>query len=112
MTQIKLTNKERTALNEALRRFVRFSDGKSLKDSWTGLGHATDYKQVIEKGFMTWATGTPSKGCMGWLSLTDKGCQIVQKWLDDGYTKLFWDGNWEYVVNESNQKPPFIVDVE
>ena len=111
MKNNKLTPKEHILLMEALRRYIRFgkTEGKTLKNSWTGLGTASEYRSVILNGLMTWVHGTPPKRTMGWLSLTDKGCEIVQKWLNDGYSELFWDGDWERVVNENNQIPPFEV---
>ena len=111
MKNNKLTVKEHIILMEALRRYIRFGkpEGKTLKDAWTGLGNMTEYKPLIENGLMIWIHGIPSKRTMGWLSLTNKGCTIVQSWLDAGYDKLYWDGNWERVVNEKYQIPSPLV---
>lgn len=111
MKNNKLTAKEHIILMEALRRYIRFGkpNKETLKDSWTGLGNKTEYESVIKNGLMTWVYGTPQKRSRGWLSLTKKGCAIVQSWLDAGYNNLYFDGNWEHVVNEKYQIPSPVV---
>jgi len=75
-----MTTKVRDLLNEAIRRWLLFGDGKSLETSWTGLGYPSEYKPVIEAGLMEWIR-PPKKRCMGWLRLTSKGTEVVRQIL-------------------------------
>jgi hypothetical protein len=105
--EIILTSNQYSLLLEALRRFIRFADNKTLKSAWTGLGYKTVYKPVLDARMMVWVDYVvPRSRTMGWLTLTDLGAKIVQKWIDDGYTQLYFDGHWETPVNENNLKPP------
>jgi len=71
-----------------LRRWVCFNDlGKTLEQSWTGLGYMTDYKPAIQEGLMDWIHGKYQPRVMDWLHLTPKGVRIVQYWIDNGYGK-------------------------
>ena len=81
-------------LVEALRRYGRFGEGKSLTEAWTGLGSKTTYKPVLDKGYMEFIHEYHPR-CIGWLRLTEKGARIVQAWLDAGYDwKRLEAGDW------------------
>ena len=79
-------------LVEALRRFTRF--GSTYRDSsilgaWTGLGYKTWYQEAINNGYMTFADHSQTRfvpRAMAWLVLTPKGAEIVQRWLDQGFS--------------------------
>lgn len=77
---------ELNLLLESLRRYTRFDLGKPLTECSTGLGYKSEYKPVLESGYMVWTYGPPSPRCLGWLKLTRKGAEIVQGWLDKGYS--------------------------
>ncbi len=70
----RLKAQERQCLIEAHRRLVNFHRGENPLTAWSGLGHRTDYKQVLESDLMRWMDdkGPPAR-CMGWLILTTKG---------------------------------------
>lgn len=79
----KLTSRQESLLQEALRRHIHFYSGWELTDAWTGLGCRTAYKPVLSAGLMTWVHDEPRFRCMGWLRLTESGAEIVQAWLDE-----------------------------
>ena len=82
----KLTSRQRSLLLEAKRRYTLFSPREGLEDladAWTGLGHRSDYKPVLDAGLMEWVFQEPYPRCMGWLRLTESGAKIVQAWLDE-----------------------------
>ncbi len=73
-------------LLEAARRWLSVDEvekSKGLRDAWTGLGTATAYKPVTDRGLMEHAT-RPNPGYSTWWRLTDAGVAIVQGWLDVG----------------------------
>jgi hypothetical protein len=70
---------------EALRRYCMFHAGEPLDQAWIGLGTASEYKPALESGLMRWAHGKPSVRCLGWLTLTPKGQNIMLKWMAGGY---------------------------
>ncbi len=69
-------------LKEALRRFEMFNRDKTLKDAWTGLGTATDYKLVVKAGLMEHVHG-PNPRYLCWWRLTDAGVVRVQEMIDE-----------------------------
>jgi len=69
---------------EALRRCVVFHPEEHIKDVWSGLGTYTNYKSVLDSGMMQYAH-VKNPRYKNWFSLTDKGCKIVQYWIDKGY---------------------------
>lgn len=87
---MKLTNQVYWNLVEAVRRFTRF--GKTyrkptLTGAWTGLGFKSDYQETVDKGYMV-LDGQKEFNfrSMAWLRLTPKGAEIVQRWLDQGFS--------------------------
>lgn len=52
--------------------------------AWTGLGHKTTYRPVVDAGLMRWVGGEPRDRHIGWLCLTQAGARIIQQWLDEG----------------------------
>jgi hypothetical protein len=80
-----ITTRQYRLLLEALRRFTRFAEGRSLTVAWTGLGSASAYKPALDGGLMTYAT-EPNPGYSTWFRLTEAGAAIVGKWLDAGFT--------------------------
>lgn len=78
-----LTRPVRLLLEGATHRYVEFHQGKALLEAWTGLGHLTTYKPVLDAGLMEWVHGVPPPRHMGWLRLTVAGAEIVQGWLNE-----------------------------
>jgi hypothetical protein len=62
------------AFEEARRRFESFHAprGKPLGLAWTGLGFPSEYKPMVEKGFMV-SIDTEVPRCLSWYVLTEKG---------------------------------------
>ena len=85
MMKRKLGVHQKAMLLEALRRYSRFHRDEKLTIAWTGLGSFSQHETVYNAGLMTYAT-SPNPGYMTWWRLTEKGAEIVQKWLDAGYT--------------------------
>lgn len=83
---------EKDLLCEALRRYTRFHSDEELTKAWTGLGTATEYKRVADKGLMEPVFDNPRH--MVWWKLTPKGAEIVQKWLDKGITYSDIESGW------------------
>lgn len=73
-------------LLESLRRYTRFHSGEPLTECSTGLGYKSQYEPVLNSGYMTWTYEPPSPRCVGWLKLTDKGAEVVQDWLNRGFS--------------------------
>lgn len=96
---MKLTGRQQGLLREALRRFLRWGHeyGGDLLQAWTGLGHRTGYKPVLDAGLMEWVR-EPAPRCMGWLRLTPAGAEIVQGWIDQEETATnteTWQDHYE-----------------
>ncbi len=83
--QRKLTKDQRWLLGEALRRFLRFGNGKGITQAWTGLGSYSQYKSALDAGYMTYAT-KPNPGHMTWWKLSRRGALIVRRWINAGVT--------------------------
>lgn len=73
-------------LKEALFRYLAFHHDEPIRWAWTGLGYKTEYKPALDAGLMEWVNGEPLPRVAGWLRLTEAGVEIVQGWLDNGYT--------------------------
>lgn len=78
----KLNWKQQVLLEEALRRYWLFAEGKSLTEAWTGLGYKSDYKPVVDAGLMA-PIGRDLPGCLRWFRLTKEGAAVVQQWIDE-----------------------------
>ena len=76
----KLTGRQRALLQEAVRRYIKFSCGRGLIEAWTGLGTRSTYEPVLDIGLMEWVR-EPKPRCTGWLRLTEAGATIVQEWI-------------------------------
>jgi len=74
-----LTMAQRDLLMEAMRRLDRFHPDKNPLIAMSGLGYRTEYRPVIAVGMMEWVNGAPAPRCMGWLRLTSKGLEEVNK---------------------------------
>jgi len=77
---------QHTLLCEALRRYTRFHNKESLTQAWTGLGFPSEYKMAIKAGLMDYVFDNRTPRIMHWYKLTDRGAEIVQDWLDLGFT--------------------------
>ena len=116
--KIKLNKSQYYILMEALRRYIKFNDkNQSITECWTGLGHESYARKVIDAGLMNWSGNhPPSYRCSGWLCLTEKGAKIVSKWIDQGYVNIKFfavdDIEWEYPINSNGDMPPFAVEID
>ena len=62
---------------------------KDLKNSWLGLGTEAAYRPGIEAKYFIFHKGhTPPRGCMGWLTLTDKGVKAMMELENEFKTYL------------------------
>ena len=61
-------------MEEARRRFESFheSSGKTLGESWLGLGFPSEYKPAVKAGFMRPLSAEVPR-CLSWYVLTDAG---------------------------------------
>jgi len=85
-------------LIEATRRYTRFRHGEALDRAWTGLGCATEFKQMVRRGLMEPVYSNP--GYTTWWRLTKMGAAIVQSLLDLGITyETIEDGRFWVVVH-------------
>lgn len=81
----------RQAMQEAVRRYFTFQlrDNIDITKAWIGLGTEADYRKQIKDGLMTFWDGiTPTKRCMGWLILTEKGRIEFMKVLHEQYIHI------------------------
>jgi len=79
---MKLKSAEKQLLFEAYRRNEMADSherSKPLSQRWLGLGTEAAYREALDAGLMTWANSVPAHRCMGWLVLTKKGIQAMQK---------------------------------
>ena len=83
----KLNWKQRVLLEEALRRYWLFAEGRPLDEAWTGLGYKSDYKPVVDAGLMT-PIGREIPRCLRWFRLTSDGAAIVKQWIDEEKYKI------------------------
>jgi len=83
---MKMSNKQ--AMKEAIRRYFKFQlpNNKDLTTAWIGLGTEAEYRKQINDGLMKFFRGeAPPKRCLGWLTLTSKGCIEFLKTLQEEY---------------------------
>lgn len=83
----KLNWKQQVLLEEALRRYWLFADGKPLDQAWTGLGYKSDYKSVVNAGLMAPIGPDVPRG-LRWFKLTQAGAALVQQWIDEKKYKI------------------------
>jgi hypothetical protein len=97
-------------LLEALRRYCQFHSGEPLTQAWTGLGTLTEYKSVLDEGYMQPAllmgqynAGPHRPRENSWFRLTEKGAEIVQSWMDQGFTH---EDILDFYFSRSSNLPP------
>ena len=75
---------------EARRAFMSGDNTKTMTGIWTGVGTQSDYQTVVNAGLMTWVNFR--HGSTMWWRMTDKGADLVQRWIHAGLHIGHFDG--------------------
>lgn len=104
MQKYRLGRRQHGLLVLAVCRYTQFGNGEPLHEAQTGLGTMTEYKPVLQAGYMERAdTYKECRGALRLFRLTDKGAAIVQQWLNQGYNyEKFMRGGWPPASGEIN----------